>query len=131
MCKELIDKSVCDKGFIWNPGNWECEYYKSCDFSEYLDYKNCKGKKRLVDKLVERRSDEEYTETVEEVKIAKITLAEDENKHICSSCTLYIVLFSVNFTVNVGIGSYFLYFCWYLKKDATCVKFGTRTQTRI
>ena len=38
-CKELIDKGVCDKGFIWNPSNCECECYKSCDFSEYLDYK--------------------------------------------------------------------------------------------
>ena len=42
-CKELIDKGVCDKGFIWNPSNCEC--YKSCDFREYLDYKNCKCKK--------------------------------------------------------------------------------------
>ena len=41
-CKELIDKGVYEKGFIWNPSNceWECD--KSCDFSEYLDYKNCK-----------------------------------------------------------------------------------------
>ena len=37
-CKELIDKGVFDKGFIWNPGNCECGYCKSCDFSEYLDY---------------------------------------------------------------------------------------------
>ena len=36
-CKKLIDKSVCDKGFIWNPSNSECEYDKSCDFGEYLD----------------------------------------------------------------------------------------------
>ena len=24
-CKELIDKGVCNKGFIWNPSNYECE----------------------------------------------------------------------------------------------------------
>ena len=24
-CKELIDKGTCDKGFIWNPRNCECE----------------------------------------------------------------------------------------------------------
>ena len=24
-CKELIDKGVCDQGFIWNPSNCECE----------------------------------------------------------------------------------------------------------
>ena len=27
------------------------------------------------------------------------------------------VLFSIFFTINVGIGSFFLYFHWYLKKD--------------
>ena len=44
-CKELIDKGVCDKGFIWNASDCECECYKSCDFSEHLNYKNCKCKK--------------------------------------------------------------------------------------
>ena len=125
-CKELIDKGVCDKGFIWNPSNCECECDKACDVGEYLDYENCKCRKKLVDKLVG-----ECTENVEEVKLAKIALAEDENKQKRSSCTLYIVLFSITFTVNIGIGSYFLYFHWYLKKDVICVKFGTRTQTAI
>ena len=41
-----------------------------------LDYQNCKCRKKLVDKLVE-----ECTENVEEVKLAKITLAENENKY--------------------------------------------------
>ena len=45
---------------------------------EYLDYENCKCKKKLA---------------VEEVKLAKTTLAENENKYECSSCTLYIVIF--------------------------------------
>ena len=52
-CKELIDKGVCDKGYAWNPSNCECEWDKSCDFGEYLDYENCKCRKRLVEKLVE------------------------------------------------------------------------------
>ena len=110
-CKELVDKGVCDKGFIWNPSNceWECD--KACDVSEYLDYENCKCRKKLVDKLVD-----ECAETVEEVKLAKITLAKNENKYKCNSCTLYIVLFSILFTINIGIGAYFVYFHWYLKK---------------
>ena len=33
-CKELIDKGVSDKGFIWNPSNCECECNKSCDIGE-------------------------------------------------------------------------------------------------
>ena len=37
-CKYLIDKCVCNKGFIWNPSNCELEWNKSCNVSEYLDY---------------------------------------------------------------------------------------------
>ena len=85
-CKKLIDNGVCDKGYIWNPSNCECD--KSCDIAEYLDYQNCKCRKRLIDKLVD-----ECTKTVEEVKPAIITLAENENSYKCSSCITYTVLF--------------------------------------
>ena len=81
-CKELIDKGVCDKGYAWNPSNCECECDKSCDIGEYLDYENCKCRKKLVDKLIDG-----CTETIdEEVKIL------DKNKNKCSSCILHIVL---------------------------------------
>ena len=45
-CKEIIDKGICDKEFIWNPSNCECECPTSCDIGEYLDYKNCKCRKK-------------------------------------------------------------------------------------
>ena len=94
---------------------------------EYLDYEHCKCRKKLIDKLVD-----ECTETVEEVKLAKITLTENENSYKCSSCTVYIVLFWIFFTINVGgIGAYFIYIHCYLKKDVTRVQFNTRTQTDI
>ena len=48
-CKELIDKGICDKGFIWNPSHCECECDNSCDIGKYLDYANCKCRKKLVD----------------------------------------------------------------------------------
>ena len=55
--------------------------------------------KKLVDKLIE-----ECTESIdEEVKIL------DKNENKCSSCILYIVLFSIFFIINVGIGAYFVY----------------------
>ena len=101
--KELIDKGICDKGFIWNPRNCECEFDKSRDVGECLDYENCKCRKKLVDELVEN-----CTDNIDEVKMAKITLAEYENKYEneCKySCTLCIVLFSVIFTINIGIGT--------------------------
>ena len=96
-CKELIDKGVCDKGYIWNPSNCECECDKPCDVGEYLDYKNCKCREELVDELVK-----ECNEVVKEVKIVS------ENKNKCSSCILYIALFSIIFTINIG--AYFVYY---------------------
>ena len=66
---------------------------------KYLDYKNCTCRKRLVDKLVE-----ECTESIKEVN--KVS----ENKNKCSSCILYIVLFSIFFAINIGIGAYFVYY---------------------
>ena len=62
----MIDKGICDKGFIWNPSNCECECDKSCDIGEYLNYKNCICGKKIVDQLVE-----ECTETDDEVKKQK------------------------------------------------------------
>ena len=63
-----IDKGIFDKGFIWNPSNCEYECYESCDFSEYLDYKNFKCKKELVNQLFE-----ECTEKIEETRLVEIT----------------------------------------------------------
>ena len=63
---------------------------------EYLDYENCKCRKKLVDKLID-----ECTETIEEVKLAKITFAKNKNKIKYSSCKVYIVLMIViNFYWN-------------------------------
>ena len=68
---------------------------------QILDCKNCKCKIRLVDKSVE-----ECTEKIEETRLVEITSAElhsakNESMHKCRSCTLYIVLFSILFTINV------------------------------
>ena len=48
----MIDKGVSDKGYVWNPSNCQCECDKLCDVGEYLDYKNCNCRKKLVNKLV-------------------------------------------------------------------------------
>ena len=56
-CKELFDTGMWDEGFIWNPSNCECACDKSCDIREYLDYKNCKCRKKIIDKLIEECSE--------------------------------------------------------------------------
>ena len=76
-CKELIGKGVCDKGFIFNPSNRECECDRSCNAGEYLDYSDCRCRRKLVDPLVE-----ECTENIDGKKLVNITV-ENENKDRC------------------------------------------------
>ena len=71
---KLIDKGVCNKGYAWNPSNCEWECGKSYDFGEYLDYKNCKCRKSLADKLVD-----ECNENIDEAKLTEIALFEHKN----------------------------------------------------
>ena len=69
-CKELIDKGICDKGYIWNPSNCKCGCDKSRDFAEFLDYENFKCRKRLINKLIE-----ECNENIQEISLIKINSA--------------------------------------------------------
>ena len=63
--------------------------------------------------------------------MAKITLAENEDKYKCSSCTLYIVLMILVFTICAGIDTSFVYYNWSLVKNVSCIKFNNRTQRAI
>ena len=102
-CKESIHKGVCDKDFIWNSSNCECECNKACNFTEYLDDKNLKFEKRLLEKLLD-----ECTKAIDEEKLTKITRTENKNSHKHKFYVLYIALFSILFIINVGIGAYFV-----------------------
>ena len=44
--KNLLIKVYAIKD-ICNPSNCECEWDKSCDIGEYLDYENCKCRKKI------------------------------------------------------------------------------------
>ena len=123
--KELIDKGMCDKGFLWNPSNCECECDKSCDVGEYLDYKNCKCRKRIIDILVEEcrenidGNEMPYGETLDVISLNTVPLNAiplNVYKKVCNSCTIYIVLFAIFFITSICNCSVFIYFHWYLKK---------------
>ena len=49
-----------------NPNNSECECDKSCSIGEYINYKNCKCRNKLIDPLVE-----ECTENTNETSLVK------------------------------------------------------------
>ena len=39
---------------MWNPStcSWECDRY--CETGQYLDYKNCVCRKKIIDNLIEQ-----------------------------------------------------------------------------
>ena len=121
-CKEFIDKGVCDKEYILNPSNCKCECDKSCDIGKYLDYSNGKCRKRSVDKLVE-----ECTENIDEVKIT----SKNEHENKCSSCTLYIVLFSIFFTISIRIATYFVYYKYMSCNKENVLKYDCLSNNNI
>ena len=111
---------MCDKEFIWNPSNCECDCDKSCDIGEYLNYKSCKCTKRIIDKLVEECCENIYeNETLSIISLNEIPLNAiplNVYKKLCNSCMVYIVLFVVFLITSICICSVFIYFHWYLKK---------------
>ena len=119
----MINKGLCDTGFIWNPSNCECECDKSCDVGEYLDYENCKCRKKLVDKLVAECSE----------NIGGNEIIYNDYEKVQNSCTIYIVLFANAFLIIIGISSAFIYFNWHLKRRnvnaGTNINPGTETVT--
>ena len=85
-----------------------CECDKSCGIGEYLDYSNCRCRKKLFDKLIE-----ECTENSDETKLVNKTLDKNENKDQCNSYVVCKVLFWILFTlfiINTVIGIYFAYY---------------------
>ena len=80
---------------------------------------------KISDKLIQ-----ECTENIDEVKIAGMALFDDE-KECVWSYAIFVFFAVIVLTISIGIGAYFVYSRWYLKKDVTRVRFGTRTQTTI
>ena len=106
----------------------ECECDTNCDIGEYLDYENCKCRKKLFDEIID-----ECTESIEEVKLTEITVENENSCYKCSSCkVLYIILMIVVFTIFTGITIYFVYYNWFfIKNNVSCIKFNTRKETKI
>ena len=81
---------MCDTGFIWNPSNCECD--KSCNIGEYLDYKNCSCRKKIIDKLVEECS--ENIDGNEMLYNETLDIISPSDNNISDPCIVYITLFS-------------------------------------
>ena len=151
-CKGLIDKGLCDKGYIFNPINCKCECDKSCNTSQYLDYLDCKCKKKMIDLIVEKCTeyddddDDDKTKLVNKTvtkndnqsKLVIITVTKNDNqtkivnKTVKNSCQVYIVLTIVSIVISTVYTIYFVYYNWFLIKNKDFfTKYNTHRETLI
>ena len=88
-CKEdLINKVVCDNGYMWNPSTCSCEYDRYCETGQYLDYKNCVCRKKIIDDLVEQCI------SIVDMDIKNNTSPKKNDE---SSSNIYFILFYVSY----------------------------------
>ena len=124
-CKELIDKCLRDKGYIFNSINCKCEYHKSCNTSQYLDYLDCQCKNKIIDLIVEKCT--EYDD--DKTKLVNITDNQTKivNKTVKNSCKVYIVLT----VVSIVISTVYTIYLFLIKNKDIFTKYNTRRETLI
>ena len=82
-CKEdLVSKLVCAKGYMWNPS--KCDRY--CETGQYLDYKNCVCRKKIIDDLIEQCT------SIVDIEIKNNTLSKKNDE---SSSNIFFILFII------------------------------------
>ena len=107
-CKEdLINKLVCDKGYMWNPSTCSCKYDRYCEAGQYLDYKNCVCRKKIIDDLIQQCT------SIVDMDIKNNTLSKKNDE---SSSDIYFILFIVFLVLFISFSVGFIYY-WH--KDNT------------
>ena len=97
-CKEdLVSKLACDKGYMWNPSTCSCECDRYCETGQYLDYKNCVCRKKIIDDLTEH--------------CTSIVDMDIKNNTLSKKSIFYFVLLIVFLVLFILFLAVFIY-CW-------------------
>ena len=95
---------TCNKGYMWNPSTCECQCDMRCKPGQYLDYKKCVCKNKLIGRVIA-----ECTKVINETMI-------NNNDNITNDNTItniFIGLFSVVIFVVIVFFCLFAYFKWF------------------
>ena len=104
----------CKEGYMWNPITCSCECDLWCKQGQYLDYKNCVCKNRLIGRVTEFCSsfiNEKKMVDVDENGVVIYEKDQDNN--------VYVTLLYVAFLIGVIAGGVFVYRRWF--KDKKCL----------
>ena len=95
---------TCNKGYMWNPNTcaWECDMW--CKPGQYLDYKKCVCKNKLIGKVIPK-----CTSFINESMMSNKTsiVSHDTTKNI-----FIVFFFSVLMFTGITCFSVFAYFKW-------------------
>ena len=100
--EDFAGMTNCAKGYMWNPSTCKCQCDTWCKPGQYLDYKNCVCKNKLIGRLIE-----ECISVINETMI--------NNKDSGNNNTLrnvFIGLFSVTVLIRIICFCVIAYFKW-------------------
>ena len=94
---------ICDKGYMWNPSTCAYECGMWCKPGQYLDYKKCVCKNKLIGKVISK-----CTSVINETMMNnKKNIANDD-----ITTSIFIGLFSVSVFIGITCFVVFAYFKW-------------------
>ena len=127
-CKEdLASKLVCEEGYIWNLSTCTCECDKYCEIGQYLDYKNCVCRKKLIDDLIEQCTsivDIEIKNDTDIFTSSTVTKNIVTPVNSDNSTNIYLFLFVAVLIVAVLVPAGFTY---YFRKNNLTTKLDNKT----
>ena len=123
-CKEdLVSKLVCDKGCMWNPSTCACESDKFCEVGQYLDYRGCVCRKKLIDDLSEQCTSivdmeiRDGTDLMCSVTQRVVNISGDSVNNSSSSGSIYLFIFVAVLVVALLLAAGFIYHCRKVNKE--------------
>ena len=91
----------CNKGYMWNPSTCACECDMWCKLGQYLDYKKCVCKNKLIGRVIA-----ECTNVINETMMNnKMSITNDD-----TTKNIFIGLFSVLMFAGITCLCVFAYF---------------------
>ena len=107
----------CNKGYMWNPSTGACECDVWCKQFQYVDYKNCVCKNKLIGRVIA-----EYTSIINETIINNRDYITNDN----TATYIFIGLFSVLLFIGFICFCVFAYFKWIKGKKLFEKKFENK-----
>ena len=74
---------------MWNPSTCSCECDRYCETGQYLAYKNCVCRKKIIDDLIEQCT------SIVDIEIKNNTLSKNNDESSSNICFILFIVFLV------------------------------------